>query len=304
MITNKMKAKWWMMLFSFLAGWAAVRGQSPIDLWPGSPPGDTQTLPPEADLTGPKDGLIAGRSVIRLSNVSTPTLTVYRPTAGATGTAVIVCPGGGFRLLAMDLEGTEIAAWLNHIGITAILLKYRVPSRPGEEPWMAAVQDAQRAVSVVRGRAAEWHLNPRRIGLCGFSAGGQTAGLTALLGQERQYQPVDEADQSPCKPDFGILVYPSDFVDRRSGKLTKPIRVPADAPPVFLVQTFDDPVSPLNVLELGAAWARSKVPVETHLYARGGHGYGVRAIAGEPCTYWPVACESWLRSSGWLSPQP
>jgi acetyl esterase/lipase len=300
MSNRMMKVSALTALLCTLVGSSVLHGQRALKVWPDRPPGDSVNLPPESDVTQPTDGLVAGRGVIRLGNVSTPTLTVFSPSTGATGTAVIVCPGGGFRLLAMDLEGTEVANWLNRIGVTALVLKYRVPARPGLPAWRAAVQDAQRAVSLARSHAAQWSLNPKKIGICGFSAGGQTAGMLAILGDDRQYPPVDEVDRSSCRPNFGILVYPSDFVDRRSGKLMEPIRVAAGAPPVFLVQTYDDPVSPLNVLELAAAWARSKVPVETHLFARGGHGYGVRQIPNEPCTFWTEACERWLRASHWL----
>ena len=176
-----------------------------INVWPGKPPGDTKELPPEADQTKPEDRLIAGRRIIKLGNVSTPQLTVYRPAKSKdTGAAVVICPGGGHNILAYDLEGTEVAEWLNEIGVTGIVLKYRVPGRDPEKRWFAAVQDAQRAMSLVRSKASEWGLDPKRIGLLGFSAGGQVAGLVSIF-EQRQYELLDDVDKVSSRPDFAVL---------------------------------------------------------------------------------------------------
>jgi len=185
-----------------------------IKLWPGKAPGETKELPPEQDTSKPGQGLGAGKPVIRLGNVSTPTLALYRPAKDKdTGAAVIVCPGGGHTILAYDLEGTEVADWLNKIGVTACVLKYRVPARDPKKRWIAAVQDAQRAVSRIRANSAEWGIDAKRIGILGFSAGGETAGLTALFDQ-RQYDAQDAMDKVSSRPDFAVLIYPGGFEEK------------------------------------------------------------------------------------------
>ena len=177
-----------LFLFATLGARSLIAAEAPLvlNVWPATPPGDTVTLPPETDLTKDSDKLIAGRRIIKLGNVTTPQLAVYRPAPEkANGTSVIICPGGGFNILAYDLEGTEVAAWLNSLGITGIILKYRVPSRDPKQAWLAPVQDAQRAVSLVRAHAAEWGLDPQRVGILGFSAGGTTAAYTSLFLNDR-----------------------------------------------------------------------------------------------------------------------
>jgi acetyl esterase/lipase len=281
-----------------------LRADPPItfNLWPGQPPGETKALPPEADQTKDTDKLIAGRRIIKLGNVATPQLAVYRPEpAKQTGTAVIIAPGGGHNILAYDLEGTEVAAWLNTLGVTGIVLKYRVPARDPQKRWLAAVQDAQRAVSLVRGRAAEWKVNPARIGVLGFSAGGETAGLAALFYNQRQYEAVDPMDQISCRPDFALLIYPGGFVDQKTGILRDHVKVPENCPPMFLAHAWDDNVTVLNSLLLGVELRKARVPVAMHLYPTGGHGYGLRRTE-EPVTTWPDRAAEWLRHNGWLKP--
>ncbi len=259
-----------------------------IVLWPGKPPGETEELPPEVDITKAGDQLIAGKRVARIGNVSTPTLTIYRPAPEQdTGAAVIICPGGGHHILAYDLEGTEVAEWLNSIGVTGVLLKYRVPFRDPQRRWGAAVQDAQRAVSLVRSRAAEWKLDPERIGVLGFSAGGQTSALAALFGEERQYDAQDDADQASPRPDL------------EKQALAPEAKVTASAPPMFLAHAQDDPVPAANSLLLALALKEAGVPAELHLYAKGGHGFGLRPT-DDPCTHWPERCAEWLESQGLL----
>lgn len=272
-----------------------------MPLWPGKAPGDTQELPPEGDTTKPNGNLVAGKRVMRIGNVSTPTITVFQPPPGKeTGTAVIVCPGGGHSILAWDLEGTEVAEWLTSIGVTGIVLKYRVPARVKATNYFAAVQDAQRAVSLVRSLASQWGINSQRIGIAGFSAGGQTAGLTALFRNERLYAPVDKADQTPCRPDFGILIYPAYFVEKESAGLRSEIKVEKDAPPLFFAHAWDDRISPLNSLLLAAELKKQGIVAEVHMYASGGHGFGLRRVESQPCTTWPLACEAWMQKMGWL----
>ena len=265
------------------------------DLWPGKPPGAIKDLPPEADQTRPEDRLIAGRRIIKLGNVSTPQIAIHRPSAEIdAGAAVVICPGGGHHILAYDLEGTEVAEWLNSIGVTGIVLKYRVPFRDPNQRWLAAVQDGQRAMSLVRARAADWHLDPKRIGLLGFSAGGEVTALVSLLDQ-RQYEPVDDVDKTSGRPDFSILIYPGGLVDNATQQLRDHVRVTKAAPPMFFVHAFDDNVSVLNSLLLAAELKRAGGAAEVHAYASGGHGYGLRNVAGQPVTEWPKACEAWLK---------
>ncbi len=270
-----------------------------LDVWPGKPPGETKELPPEADLTKPEDKLIAGRRIIKLGNVSTPQIAVYRPAQDkSNGAAVVVCPGGGHNILAYDLEGTEVAEWLNSLGVTGIVLKYRVPFRDPEKRWIAAVQDAQRAMSLVRSKAAEWQIDSQRIGICGFSAGGETAGLTSLF-EQRQYESMDEIDRVPCRPNFAMLIYPGGLIEKGEPKLRDYIHVTKDAPPTFFVHAFDDHVSVQNSLALASELKKVGVPAELHLFARGGHGYGLRTTA-MPVTHWPNRAAEWLKDSGYL----
>ena len=270
-----------------------------IPLWPDKPPGETKTLPPEADTSTADSGKIAGRSVIRLGNVSTPTLTVYpAPTDKANGAAMVICPGGGHYILAWDLEGTEVAEWLNSIGVTAFVLKYRVPAREPEHRWRAAVQDAQRAMSVIRSRAPEFSIDPDRLGIMGFSAGGETAMLTSFF-KDRTYVPVDDADKEPMRPSFTALIYEAGVIDRETGKMHDYIHVTSDAPPVFMAHAFDDPVPMQNDLVLMGELKKNNVPSELHIYSEGGHGYGLRATE-QPVTSWNHRLEDWMRVSGWL----
>jgi len=271
-----------------------------LNLWPDRPPGDTKELPPEADQTKPTDKLIAGRRIIKLGNVSTPQIAVYRPTSvPANGAAVVICPGGGHHILAYDLEGTEVAEWLNTLGVTGIVLKYRVPFRDPERRWSAAVQDAQRAMSLVRSHATEWELDPARIGILGFSAGGETAGLTTLL-TERQYAPIDAIDEVSSRPDFAFLIYAAGFEEKGQARLKDYVKVTEQTPPMFMVHTFDDGVSVQNPLLLASAMKAADRPCELHLFTTGGHGYGLRPTE-EAVTKWPVRAGEWLRERGYLT---
>ena len=270
-------------------------------LWPGSAPGETNELAAEQDMTKDSDGLVAGRRLIRLGNVSKPTLTVYRPVKDRdTGAAVVVFPGGGYNILALDLEGTEVCEWLNSIGVTGVLLKYRVPKRAGLDKHVPALQDAQRAVGVVRQRAGEFGLDPKRIGVLGFSAGGHlAAALAASIGQ-RTYPAVDAADQVSCRPDFSVLVYPAYLtLKEQNDKINPDVTVSSNTPPTFLVIAQDDPVRVENALFYSAALKQTGVPFELHVYPKGGHGYGLRRTEN-PLTAWPDRTAEWLRSQGFL----
>ncbi len=265
-----------------------------LNLWPDRPPGETKELPAEADQTKPGDKLIAGRRIIKLGNVSIPQIAVYQPPPErANGAAVVICPGGGHHILAYDLEGTEVAEWLNSIGVTGIVLKYRVPFRDPDRRWLAAVQDAQRAMSLVRGHASEWKIDPQRIGICGFSAGGETAALTSILLDQRQYQAIDATDKVSSRPDFTMLVYPGGMTQKNEPRLREDIHLTENVPPMFFAHAFDDRVSVHNSLLLASQLKQAGVSAELHVYANGGHGYGLRAT-DEPVTHWPDRAKTWM----------
>jgi len=274
----------------------------PVNLWPGPAPDEPEgfQLKAEHDMSGPEGRAVAGRPVVRLTNVAVPQLTVYpAPADRNSGTAVIVCPGGGHNVLAYDLEGTEVCAWLNSIGVTGILLKYRVPRRDPAQVWKHAVQDAQRAVALSRTRATAWGFRPDRIGILGFSAGGQTAALAALHGNAKTYAPTDEADTASSRPDFAVLVYPAYLANREASALNPEVTVTAEAPPMFLVHAFDDGVTPMSSVLLFAELKRHKVSSELHVFPTGGHGYGLRET-DLPVTRWPALCQTWFQGNGWI----
>ena len=269
-------------------------------LWPGTPPDDTRVLSgPEQDTSGPNSNRVAGRTVIRLGNVAKPEMHVYLPPVETrTGAAVVVCPGGGYNILAWDLEGTEVAEWLNTIGVAAVVVKYRVPTASLTPRHKLPVQDAQRALSLARARAGEWGIKPDRVGILGFSAGGDTAARTAFDPNGRLYTPVDAADQLSCRPDFAVLVYTAYQVEK---DVVRPdLAIAKDAPPAFLAHAFDDPIPVQNALVLATRMKEAGVPAELHLYDRGGHGYGLRPT-DKPVTSWPKRCEEWMRVRGLLA---
>jgi acetyl esterase/lipase len=280
-----------------LALGAAVLG--PIPLWPKGAPDEKGEVGEEHDTTKPDGGLVAGQRVIRLGNVSQPTITLYRPPKEKdTGAAVLVCPGGGYAILAMDLEGTEVCEWLNSIGVTGVLLKYRVPTRSGDDQHLLPLQDAQRALGLVRFHARQWKLEPARIGVLGFSAGGHLTASLSTRYDERAYPPVDAADEVSCRPDFSMPIYPAYLAFKdRDHKLAPDLHVTTNTPPTFLIQAQDDGVGVENSLFYYLALKQAKVPAELHLYASGGHGYGLRPST-QPITTWPKRAEEWMRSLG------
>jgi acetyl esterase/lipase len=279
------------------------------NLWPSTPPGPAaKTKGAEADFTKPEDKLIAGRRIIKMGNVSTPQMHVFLPpNEKANGGAVLVCPGGGFSILAWDLEGTEVADWLNSLGFAAVVVKYRVPTgshgenlnEAGTMPLKAVgpVMDAQRAMSLTRAHAAEWGIDTKRVGIMGFSAGGATAGIAALQRGARAYEKIDTSDEQSCTADFAMLIYPAYMVDKSTGGLNSFLHVEKDTPPSFMVMAQDDPIDSRNCTALYNALTMAKVPAEVHLYQRGGHGYGLRATE-LPVTRWPERAAEWLRASG------
>lgn len=269
-----------------------------LSLWPAGTPGITSGHVREHDATTPGDGLIGGRPVIRLTGISDPTITVYRLLrTRETGTAVVVFPGGGYSILAMDLEGTEVCEWLNTIGVTAILLKYRVPD---PSPHTKPLEDAQRALGIVRSRAGDWNIDPHRIGVLGFSAGGHLAASLSCGFQKRVYTPVDDADRLSCRPDFAVFIYPAYLAAGDSApKLDPAFPVTKDTPPAFIVQTQHDPIGVNNSIAYYRALVQAGVPAEMHLYEAGGHGYGLRPSA-MPVSGWPSRLAEWMRSMRFL----
>lgn len=262
------------------------------NVWPGEAPGEEKKLEPEYDTTKPDGELVAGQRVIRLTNVSVPQLAIYKPDAALdTHTAVVIAPGGGHQIIAYDLEGTEVAAWFNAIGVTAIILKYRVPgaARNNGVRWMAAAQDGQRAMSLVRSRAKELGIDPCKLGIIGFSAGGTPVNYTALA-SKRLYEPLDQHDEASFRPDFAAPIY--------IGGLPKEVEVNEGCPPFFMVVTNDD-FGPVSMAEMYIALKKAGVSAEFHIYESGGHGYGLRTTE-LPVTSWPDRMEDWMRRMGFL----
>jgi acetyl esterase/lipase len=286
------------ILFSLLASATISAAEPPkvIELWPGIAPGEKGNIGEEQDTTKPTDHLVAGKPVIRLGNVSKPTITIYRPPAAKdTGAAVMVCPGGGYHILALDLEGTEVCEWLNSLGFTGVLLKYRVPKRTGLEKHTAALQDAQRALGIIRDRSREWGINPKRIGVLGFSAGGHLAAGLSNNSESRSYPKVDDSDATSCRPDFTLLIYPAYLtVKEANDKIAPELNVMSNTPPTFIAMTADDPLRVETALFYAAALRKAKVPLELHIYPTGGHGYGLRS-SKDLVTTWPQRAADWLQ---------
>jgi acetyl esterase/lipase len=288
--------KKYIMIFACLITITA-KAQTPVEvnLWPQNRLVDAVNGHKlvEHDITVPNDDKIEGMSVIRLADITNPTIKIFTP-KNAKGTTVIVCPGGGYGILALDLEGTELCTWFNSIGVTAILLKYRVPALPGKLRYEAPLQDAQRALGLVRFNAAKWRIKPDHIGIMGFSAGGHLSALVSNTYDKRTYQQVDAADEVSCRPDFTILAYPAYLVDEKEdGKLAPEIKVTEKTPPTFIMQTEDDPIKVENALYYYLALKKADVSAEMHLYPKGGHGYGIRNKTGGTSVY-PQLIEKWL----------
>ncbi|MDB6023766.1 MAG: Xylanase [Pedosphaera sp.] len=285
----------------FLAAQAgAAEPSQPALLWPNGAPGETNTVSTEHDTSEPGKGLVAGKPVIRLGNVSQPTITIYRPAAAEqTGTAVIVCPGGGYSILAYDLEGTEVCDWLNSKGVTAVLLKYRVPAKNS----MAPLQDAQRALGLLRHRAQEFGVDAHRIGILGFSAGGNLSARLSANCAQRAYPEADAADKESCRPDFQLLIYPAYLASAKDPtQLVPDVAVGTNTAPTFIVMAEDDPVKVENALAYASALKLAKLPVELHVYPTGGHGYGLRRTK-EPITMWPDRAAEWMEHRDLLKRQ-
>ena len=308
--------------------WQPAPGHGQVQIWPGAAPDPQPVAGPEYSETSGKDFLPGGRPAVGVSDVTRPTMTVYSPKGRKTGAAVVVFPGGGYQTLAIDLEGTEVCDWLTPQGITCVLLKYRVTdagpypkSGPYPESPMA-LEDAQRTLGLVRRHAAEWHIDPHKIGVLGFSAGGHLSAAISTHFEKRLYPPVDDADKESCRPDFAVAIYPGhlslsaaewdanqgarkfmirkpehEMADKELG-LNPDIPVTRQTPPTFLLQAEDDHVDNVNdSLAYYIALKKAGVPVEMHLYAQGGHAFGLRRTKF-PITGWPQLVDAWLRTIG------
>jgi acetyl esterase/lipase len=285
--------------------WQPSRGHSQIPIWPTTVTDSRAIKGREVsvtvvDSTG-KPKLVGGKPWMYVDSVSRPTITVYSPPGINSGAAAVVFPGGGYSILAIDLEGSEVCDWMTSKGITCVLLKYRVPCvKTGPyRDCLTALQDAQRTVGMVRFNATQWHIDPHKIGVIGFSAGGHMVAAISTHFEKRLYPAVDAADRESCRPDFAIALYPGHLaVPEKHFALNPDIRVTSRTPPTFLIQAEDDPVDPVeNSIVYHAALRKAGVPVELHLYVKGGHAFGMRRTSS-PITEWPQLVENWLRQLG------
>jgi acetyl esterase/lipase len=279
------------------SAWPPSPDHVTLPLWPGTPPGAKTNLPSEVNVNGDGTKQMAGRPYIRLTNVSTPTLTVYKPTAKNSGAAIVVFPGGGYQILSVDLEGTEVCDWLNQIGITCVLVKYRVPDSGPYPKSYAALQDAQRTMGLVREHAAEWGVDPHRIGVMGFSAGAHLSAALSTHYDRRLYDAADEADKLSCKPDFAVVMYPGYLALANDNFSANPdVHPTADTPPTFILQAEDDYTAHVeNAVVYFMELKNLNVPAELHIYAQGGHGFGLRP-RDLPIMGWPKLVETWLHT--------
>jgi acetyl esterase/lipase len=279
---------------------AAILNAQPleINLWPKGVPGEPTPFVTE-DQAGKRPN-----TPERIQHVNIPSIAIHQAVAPkANGAAVVICPGGGYNILAYEKEGVEVANWLNSIGITAVVLKYRVPRRDVKAPHEAPLQDVQRALRLTRKYSAAWALDPNRIGLLGFSAGGHATLMAATHFDSTTYPKQDESDDLSCRPDFIIPIYPAYMKDNSDpSKLSSDLAITSNTPPMFLIHAFDDKDRSIHAALLFAEFKKAGVASELHIFSKGGHGYGLRPSAN-PVAQWPKRCFDWLLTSGWLQPR-
>jgi acetyl esterase/lipase len=293
------------------AAWPAVGANPPlvVAVWPDKAPDENAKIGAERIRMSPKldrNHVEVTEQTRLITDVTKPTLTICRPAKDKdTRTAMLICPGGGYWDLYWQLEGEEVAGWLNSIGVTGVILKYRVPRHPDEpkdQPARRPLQDAQRAVSLLRSMASGWGIDPQRIGIVGFSAGGHLAIATATNFEKRSYPLIDDIDNISCRPDFAILVYPGYLKAKDKDELAPGLRIPPGTPPVFLAHGGADIISPPeNSVLMYLALRRAGIPAELHVYAMAAHDFGVRS-SEHPCSTWTQSCAAWLRHEGFLKP--
>lgn len=289
--------------------WQPSSGHTQIPIWPGAVPDAEPANKAEGIWTG-KINPVAGKPWVAVENVSLPTMTLYSPKGKNTGVAVVVFPGGGYQELAIDLEGSEVCDWLIEKGISCVLLKYRVPNTGPhydktcnchKDPKVPmALQDAQRTMGLVRLHAAEWQIDPHKIGVLGFSAGGHLVADVSTHFEKRAYREIDAADKESSRPDFAVAVYPGHMLEHTNKpfELNPKLPVSSKTPPTFLLQNEDDPVDRVeNSLVYFEALRKAGVPAEMHIYAHGGHAFGLRPTKF-PVSGWPQLVEKWLGTLG------
>jgi acetyl esterase/lipase len=296
-------------LFTWVCSSPVFGAEKPfvVELWPGKSPDETGDVGPEKVVMSPKldrKQVEVTEPTRMLTNVSKPSITIYRPAKEKdTGAAVVICPGGGYWNLYWELEGEEVAAWLNTLGVTGIILKYRVPRHADEvkaEPARRPLQDAQRAVSLVRSKAKDWGIDPNRIGMVGFSAGGHLAIATATSFEKRTYEPIDDVDKVSCRPDMAILAYPGYLKIKDKDELAPWLRIPKETPPIFLAHGDSDIISPPeHSIVMYLALKHANVSAELHIYAGAAHDFGVRP-SDRPCSTWTRSCADWMRQQGFV----
>jgi len=281
--------KKYLFIFSLLSTMVMAQ-ETPILLFPDGAPGETTKMKQKDDLSGNK---VAGCPVLRISDVSEPTLTFFpAPADNNSGATIIVNPGGGYNILAYNLEGTEICKRFNSHGVNCVLVKYRVPRREGLEKHQAPLQDLQRAIAYTRSHAGEWKIDPNRVGVMGFSAGAHLAAMASNSYAERTYPQVDNFDNASLRPDFCVLIYPA-YLDGENFSISPELKVTEKTPPTFIVQTQDDHRLLNSSLFYYYALKEAKAPVAMSLYPSGGHGYGLRNT-GDLVNEWPFRVMSWL----------
>jgi acetyl esterase/lipase len=266
-----------------------------VKLWAGGAPEKPGVkIEPEKEV--PKK---SADDVQRITNVTEPMITVFKPVK-PNGTAVLVCPGGGYGILAYEHEGSQVCEFMTKHGVTGILLKYRVPKRDPKNPGREALQDAQRAMGVIRHHASEWGLKPDRIGILGFSAGGHLTVMTALHANERTYTTDPALDVDDATPNFAIPVYPAYLVSKEEPtKLLPGFEVTEKSPPMCFVHANDDPWPASGSALLYLEYKKRGLPSELHIYAKGGHGFGMKKSGG-PVNDWPDRVAEWMRSMGFI----
>ena len=280
------------LLFLILISTMTMAQQTPVLLFPDGAPGEKNQLNQNDDWSG---NHVAGKPVLRIGDVSEPTLTFYPAAAdNNSGATIIICPGGGYNILAYDLEGTEICEWFNQKGINCVLLKYRVPRREGLEKHEAPLQDLQRAIAYTRSQAEAWDIDISRIGVLGFSAGAHLAAVASNSFDQLTYPKMDSYDDANLRPDFCALIYPA-YLDGENFQIAPELNVTEKTPPTFIVQTQDDSRLLNSSIFYYYALKETNVPVSMNLYPTGGHGYGLRN-SGEWVNEWPERVILWLKN--------